>query len=79
MIVDKRLKLYRTKINSVGKDKKSIRFRISDDSIDRCGEKVNQSWNLKNFLKNPIGPSRSRSRTVGLDQKTMDGKRPKHR
>lgn len=55
MTADKRLKLYTTKIKSVDEDKKSIRFRISDDSIDRYGEKVDQSWNLKNFLKNPIG------------------------
>lgn len=43
MTVDKRLKLYATKIKSVDEDKKSIRFRISDDSIDRYGEKVDQS------------------------------------
>ncbi|MDI9934693.1 HK97 family phage prohead protease [Rhodococcus sp. IEGM 1351] len=51
---EKKLKLYTTKIKSIDDDKKSIRFRISDDSIDRYGEKVDQSWNLKNFLKNPI-------------------------
>lgn len=55
MTVDKRLKLYTTKIKSIDEGNKSIRFRISDDSIDRYGEKVDQSWNLKNFLKNPIG------------------------
>jgi HK97 family phage prohead protease len=55
MTLDKRLKLYTTKIKSVDEGNKSIRFRISDDSIDRYGEKVDQSWNLKNFLKNPIG------------------------
>lgn len=53
--MEKKLKLYTTKIKSINEDAKSIRFRISDDSIDRYGEKVDQSWNLKNFLKNPIG------------------------
>lgn len=53
--MEKKLKLYTTKIKSINEDAKSIRFRISDDSVDRYGEKVDQSWNLKNFLKNPIG------------------------
>ncbi|MBB0998292.1 hypothetical protein G6024_14560 [Dietzia maris] len=52
---DKRTKLYTTKIKSIDEENKSIRFRISDDSIDRYGERVDQSWSLKNFLKNPIG------------------------
>ena len=52
---EKKLKLYTTKIKSVDEDNKSIRFRISDDSIDRYGERVDQSWNLKSFLRNPIG------------------------
>lgn len=53
--MEKKLKLYTTTIKSIDDENKSIRFRISDDSIDRYGEKVDQSWNLKNFLKNPIG------------------------
>ncbi|MBY4111116.1 hypothetical protein HQO82_19330 [Rhodococcus fascians] len=53
--MEKKLALYTTKIKSINEDAKSIRFRISDDSIDRYGEKVDQSWNLKDFLKNPIG------------------------
>lgn len=52
---EKKLKLYTTKIKSIDEENKSIRFRISDDSIDRYGEKVDQSWNLKSFLKNPVG------------------------
>lgn len=53
---EKQLKLYTTKIKSIDTEKKSIRFRISDDSVDRYGEIVDQkSWDLKNFLKNPIG------------------------
>lgn len=56
MTVDKRTKLYTTKIKSIDEDNKSIRFRISDNSLDRYGEVVDQdSWDLKNFLKNPIG------------------------
>lgn len=54
-ILEKTLKLYTTKIKSIDEDVKYIRFRISDDSIDRYGEKVDQTWKLKNFLKNPIG------------------------
>ncbi|MGR6521622.1 HK97 family phage prohead protease [Rhodococcus erythropolis] len=53
--MEKKLKLYTTTIKSIDDENKSIRFRISDDSIDRYGEKVDQSWNLKNFLKNPVG------------------------
>lgn len=51
---DKKLKLYTTTIKSIDEEKKTIRFRVSDDSIDRYGEKVEQKWNLKNFLKNPV-------------------------
>ena len=52
---DKRYKLFTTKAQSVDKENKTVRFKISDNSIDRYGEIVDQdSWNFKNFLKNPI-------------------------
>ena len=38
--MEKKLKLYTTTIKSIDDENKSIRFRISDDSIDRYGEKV---------------------------------------
>ncbi|MGB3822434.1 MAG: HK97 family phage prohead protease [Rhodococcus qingshengii] len=52
---DKRYKLFTTKAQSVDKENKTVRFKISDNSIDRYGEIVDQdSWDFKNFLKNPI-------------------------
>ncbi|WP_407107249.1 HK97 family phage prohead protease [Rhodococcus aetherivorans] len=51
----KKIKLFNTKPKSVDEENKTVRFRISDDSVDRYGERVEQSsWNFKNFLKNPI-------------------------
>lgn len=51
---DKRIKLYQAVIKSVDEAAKTIRFRVSDDSVDRYGEKVDQKWDLKNFKKNPV-------------------------
>ncbi|WOI85988.1 HK97 family phage prohead protease [Rhodococcus qingshengii] len=52
---DKRYKLFTTKAQSIDKENKTIRFKISDNSVDRYGEVVDQdSWSFKNFLKNPI-------------------------
>lgn len=51
----KKIKLFNTKPKSIDEENKTVRFRISDESIDRYGEKVEQSsWNFKNFLKNPV-------------------------
>lgn len=50
----RRLKLYEAVIKSIDDAAKTIRFRVSDDSVDRYGEKVEQVWNLKNFNKNPV-------------------------
>ncbi|QXC45208.1 hypothetical protein [Rhodococcus qingshengii] len=52
--MDKKTKLLTTMIKSIDEEKKTIRFKVSGNSIDRHGEIVDQSWNLKNFLKNPI-------------------------
>lgn len=49
-----RTKLFSFTPKSIDEEKKTVRFCISDDSIDRYGEKVAQDWDLKNFLKNPI-------------------------
>lgn len=38
--MEKNLKLQTTKIKSINEDSKSIRFRISDDSVERYGEEV---------------------------------------
>jgi HK97 family phage prohead protease len=51
---DKRVKLYQAVIKSVDEATKTIRFKVSDDSVDRYGEKVDQKWDLKNFKKNPV-------------------------
>lgn len=66
---EKTLKLYTTSIKSIDDEKKSIRFQVSDDSVDRYGEIVDQSWNLKNFLKNPIALWNHRS---GSDMQPED-------
>lgn len=51
---EKKIKLYNTSIKSIDEENLTIRFKVSDASIDRYGEKVDQTWNLKNFKKNPI-------------------------
>ncbi|WP_241473774.1 HK97 family phage prohead protease [Mycolicibacterium neoaurum] len=66
---ERKLKLYTTSIKSINDDEKSIRFQVSDDSVDRYGEKVDQGWNLKNFLKNPIALWNHRS---GYDMQPED-------
>lgn len=36
-------------------DKRELQFTISTDTIDRAGDKINQSgWQLDNYLKNPV-------------------------
>lgn len=47
-------KQYTTSIKSIDEENLRITFQVSDDSIDRYGEKVDQKWELKNFKKNPI-------------------------
>jgi hypothetical protein len=80
---EKKLKLYTTKTKSIDDENKSIRFQVSDDSVDRYGEIVDQGWNLRNFLKNPIalwnyrsGPDMQPEDVMGSwgDFETKDGK-----
>lgn len=52
--LERRTKLFSFTPRSIDEENKTVRFCISDDSIDRYGEKVAQDWDLKNFLKNPI-------------------------
>lgn len=48
--------LYTTSIKSIDHEDNSIRFQVSDDSVDRYGEKVDQkTWNIASFLENAIG------------------------
>lgn len=55
-IDEKKLKLYTTTIKSIDEENKSIRFQVSDDSVDRYGERVDQkSWDIKSFIKNAVG------------------------
>jgi hypothetical protein len=47
-------KLFTARASSVDEDGKTIRFKISDNKPDRMGEIVDQSWDFKNYLNNPI-------------------------
>lgn len=49
------VKLFQTKAASVDEAAHTVQFVISDDSVDRYGEIVDQStWDLKSYMKNPI-------------------------
>lgn len=51
---EKKIKLYNTTVKSIDEENMTIQFVVSDDSVDRYGEKVAQKWDLKNFKKNPV-------------------------
>lgn len=48
------VKIFKSKAVSIDEDKRQARFIISDDSVDRMEERVEQSWKLDNYEKNPI-------------------------
>jgi len=41
-------------IKSIDEDKRQASYIISTDDVDRMGEVVEQSWDLKNYEANPI-------------------------
>lgn len=47
-------KLFTTKATSIDDSTKTVRFKISDEQSDRMGEVVEQSWDFKNYMNNPI-------------------------
>lgn len=47
-------KLFNITVKSIDEEKRQASFVFSDDSIDRYGEKVDQSWDTKNYEKNPV-------------------------
>lgn len=47
-------KLFNISVKSIDEDKRQATFVFSDNSIDRYGEIVDQSWDTKNYEKNPI-------------------------
>lgn len=47
-------KLFTTKNVEVDEKNRTAKFIISDDGVDRMDERVEQSWDLKNYEANPI-------------------------
>lgn len=47
-------KLFTTKNVEVDEKNRTAKFIISDDAVDRMDERVEQSWDLKNYEANPI-------------------------
>lgn len=47
-------KLFNISVKSIDEEKRQATFVFSDNSIDRYGEIVDQSWDTKNYEKNPI-------------------------
>lgn len=47
-------KLFTSKAVEVDEKNRTAKFIISDDGVDRMNERVEQSWDLKNYEANPI-------------------------